>query len=422
MSKSLTKYHAEAWDILQHLFKRKSINDRTIRFAAIFSENLNLECLKKSVDLSADAFPLIRCGFHENCGRPYWEDKGHTAENMVELVETADVDAAVWETLPREADEANGPQVKITLIRNGETDTLCVTINHMLCDAAGFKEYLYLLSSIYTGVEKDPGYRPVPLSGRRDLGQVMRTFSPLDRIKIFAGSNDMTKPDSTRFDFEGDLRHPFIEMKAVPREKVRRLKDYARLHGATVNDVLLTAYIRALYRHFGRAVVLPCVVDLRKYLPTRKAGNICNLVTNLTCDIGTDVGASFDSTLKKVKEKMDRQKADIISLKSILLMETGFRVIPYGIMGRAVDPFFSNPPIAFTNLGILDKEKLKMGKLEMTNAFMTSSVKYVPYFQIAVSTYDDIMALSANLYGTQTDRDKISGFLTAVISELYDAI
>jgi len=422
MSKSLVKYHAEAWDILQHLFKEKRINDRTIHFAATFSGNLDLECLKKTVDLSADAFPLIRCGFHERYGRPYWENKGYTSDDMVELVETENVGAAIWKALQKEADEKNGPQVKIAVIRNGKTDTLCVTINHMICDAAGFKDYLYLLSSIYTGAEKNPEYRPAPLTGKRDLGQIVKTFSWSDRIKIFIGNNDMTKPDTARFDFEGDLNHPFIEMKTVPREKVGLLKEYAKLHGATVNDVLMTAYIRALYQHFGRVVAVPCAVGLRKYLPNRKAGSICNLVTNLKCDIGDDIGASFDCTLEKVKEKMAQQKADIISLKSILLMEAAFRVIPYRVMGKSVDPFFSNPPIAFTNLGVLDKEKLKMGKTKMTNAFMTSSIKYVPYFQIAVSTFDDVMALSANLYGTQADRNIISSFLAAVISELCGAI
>lgn len=371
MSKSLVKYHAEAWDILQHLFKEKRINDRTIHFAAAFSENLDLECLKKSVDLSADVFPMIQCGFPEHGGRPYWEDKGYTSDDMVEFLETKDVDAAVWKTLQKEANETNGPQVKITIIRDGKTDTLCIAI---------------------------------------------------DRIKIFTGSNDMTKPDAAKFDFEGDLNRPFIEMKTVPREKVGLLKDYAKLHGATVNDVLLTAYIRTLYRHFGRVVSVPCAVDLRKYLPNRKAGSICNLVTNLKCDIGDGIGASFDCTLEKVKEKMAQQKANIISLKSILLMEAVFRIIPYSVMGKAVDPFFSNPLIAFTNLGILDKGKLAFGKTKMTGAFMTSSIKYVPYFQIAVSTFDDVMALSANLYGTQADRNKISSFLTAVISELCGAV
>ncbi len=422
MSRSSVKYRAEAWDILQHLFKEKRINDRTIRFEAAFLGRIDLDRLKESVALSADAFPLIRCRYHENHGRPYWQDRGYTPDDMVELLETGDVDAGVWKYLQDEADEINGPQLRIGIIRNGTADILCATINHMICDAAGFKDYLYWLSSIYTKGGKDPGYRPMSLTGRRDIGQVMRTFSWFDRIKIFTGSNDLTKNDTARFDFEGDLTHPFIEMKTIQRERFRLLRDYAKIHGATVNDVLLTAYIRTLYRHFGRSIVVPCVVDLRKYLPNRRAGSICNLVTNLTCDIGYDIGSEFDSTLEKVQQRMGQQKADISCLKSISFMEAAFRIIPYRVMGKAVDPFFSNPLIAFTNLGILDKEKLRFGETETTSAFMTSSIKYAPYFQIAVSTFDDVMALSANLYGTQADRDNVSRFLDGIVSELSEAI
>lgn len=422
MSTSSIKYQPEACDILQHLFKKKRINDRTIHFAATFSEHLNLECLKKSVDLSAGAFPLIRCGFQENSGKPYWKDKGYTSDDMVKLIETKDVNSAVWEFLLMEADEINGPQLKIGIIRSNQTDTLCVTINHMICDAAGCKDYLYWLSSIYTKAGKDPNYRPESLTGRRNLGQIMKTFSWAERVRIFAGSNDMKKHDEARFDFEGDLNNPFIELRTVPREKFRRLKDDAKALGATINDVLLTAYIRSLNQYFGHSIALPCSVDLRKYLPGRKAGSICNLVTNLKCDIGPDIGAAFDITLEKVKQEMNRQKTDIRCMKSIWLMEAGFGILPYRIMEKIIDWAFVNPPIAFTNLGILNKEKLEFGENKMTGAFMTGSVKYIPYFQIAVSTFDDVMTLSANLYGTQADRNKISHFLDGMILELYAAI
>lgn len=419
MPKSLLKYHAEAWDILQHLFKTEKINDRTIHFAATFSGNLDLNRLKKSVDLSADAFPLIRCGFRMNDGRPYWEDKGDTPGGMVEFLETEEADGGVWEFLQREADEICGPQLKIRVIRRGGTDTLCAAINHMICDAAGFKEYLYLLASIYTRLEKDPGFRPKSAMGKRDIGQIMKSFSFFDKVKIFAGSDNMTKHDAAKFDFEGDLDHPFIEMRRIPCEKLRLLKEYAKGSGATVNDVLLAAYLRTLYHHFGHAVAVPCAVDLRKYLPNRRAGSICNLVTNLTCDIGSDIGETFSATLEKVMREMKRQKGEISCMKSISLMETVLRILPFSTAKKLIGRNFANPPIALSNLGILDKERLDFGQAKMTDAFMTGSIKYAPYFQLAVSTFDEVTAFSVNLYGTQNDRDKISRFLDEMVWELY---
>jgi NRPS condensation-like uncharacterized protein len=184
----------------------------------------------------------------------------------------------------------------------------------------------------------------------------------------------------------------------------------------------MTAYIRALYQHFGRIVALPCAVDLRKYLPDRKAGSICNLVTNLKCYIG----ASFACTLEKVKITFYSELVKTMQkheIGSILHSSHGIQdVWIFQSDGKAVDPFFSNPTIALTNLGILDKGKLKFGKTEMTGAFTTRPIKYVPYFQIAVSTFDNVMALNANLYGTQADRNKISSFMVAVIAELCGTI
>lgn len=51
---------------------------------------------------------------------------------------------------------------------------------------------------------------------------------------------------------------------------------------------------------------------------------------------------------------------------------------------------------------------------------MTGSIKYSPYFQVAISTFDDQATLSVNLYGTQSDRNTISFFLDKLVKELND--
>jgi Uncharacterized protein containing a NRPS condensation (elongation) domain len=378
----------------------------------------------RAVDLSADAFPLIRCGFCDKGGRPNWEDRGYTAKHIVTLAETENTDIAMNEFLLQEIDEANGPQVKIKVLRSSNKDTLCVIINHMLVDAAGFRDYLYLLGEIYTALEKNSAYCPDSAMGKRNLLQIIKTFSFFDLVKIFVRENDVIRPKTgaDKFDFEGDLDNPFIEMREISRERFLAIKSYAKKHSATVNDVLLTAYIRTLYQFLGSVADVPCAVDLRKYLPDRKAGSMCNLISNLPCSIGDDLGNSFSDTLEKVKAEMNRQKADISCMKSVSLMEFVYRVMPYGIAKGLIEKAYSNAPIAISNLGVLNKEKLNFGKNEMTGAFMTGSIKYNPFFHISVSGFDNTLALSINLYGTKKDRKKISGFLDYMVSELFEAI
>ncbi|GEM_PF-5968854 len=38
-------------------------------------------------------------------------------------------------------------------------DKMCLIINHMVCDGAGLKEYLYLLADIYAHLENDIDYK-----------------------------------------------------------------------------------------------------------------------------------------------------------------------------------------------------------------------------------------------------------------------
>ncbi len=422
MSKgNLKSYHVEAWDTLQYLFKVKKINDHTLHFVAKFSGKLDWKRLNQAVSLSADAFPLVRCRFNENKGHPYWEDKGFASDEMVSFIEIENTDESAFEFLHKEVDTVNGPQLKIQLIRNNKADTLCVKINHMLCDAAGFKDYLYLLSSIYTQVGENPEYRPHSVMGDRKIQQVLKTFSAQDKLNIIFKKYNMAVHDKALFNFEGDLKNPFIELRTIPREQFRLLKEYAKVHDATVNDVILTAFIRVLYGLFGRVVTVPCTIDLRRHLLNHKAAGICNLVTNLSCNIGSDLGVSFDDTLDKVKLAMNKEKANIGYIKSLSLLEIAFRIFPYKTARKIVEKIFFNAPIAFTNVGILDKNKLNFGQTKISGAYMTGSIKYIPYFQLALSTFDDEVTFSINLYGTQSDRAKISSFCDKFALELQNA-
>ena len=411
------RFPVEAWDVLQSLFKEQKINDHVLHFTASFTGKLDLGFLQNSVSLTAEAFPLIRCRFSHTGRRPYWEEMRYSADEMISFVEADDAAKNIDKFLGTELDETVGPQVRFGLFREGEKDTLVVLMNHMLCDAAGFKDYLYLLCSIYTDLENNAKVH-LPALGSRRVGQLFRAFSIRDRIKILLSKNDMSTHDSAKFDLEGDLSNPFIERRIIPYEEFTGLIFYAKSRHATINDLMLTAFIRTLSRLFSRPVAVPSTIDLRKYLPQHKSEGICNLITNLTCDIGVELGTSFEDTLNKVKQVMDREKASASCLKSLMLLEKAFDILPYSKAKSILDKSFSNAPIAFTNIGILDKNRLSFGTAVVSDAYMTGSIKYSPYFQMAISTYDNQASLSVNLYGTASDRKKISDFLDDVILEL----
>ena len=61
---------------------------------------------------------------------------------------------------------------------------------------------------------------------------------------------------------------------------------------------------------------------------------------------------------------------------------------------------------------------MAFGNLRPNDAFLCGSIKYKPYFQLAMSSYDGQLTLSANLYGSAVDRDRIRSFLDEIEAEL----
>ena len=67
------------------------------------------------------------------------------------------------------------PNVKVKLIRSTQDDTLCIKMNHATCDGAGAKEYVILLSEIYSAIDKENGtFIPNPkIAGRKDQEKLL---------------------------------------------------------------------------------------------------------------------------------------------------------------------------------------------------------------------------------------------------------
>ena len=160
------------------------------------------------------------------------------------------------------------------------------------------------------------------------------------------------------------------------------------------------------------------MIDLRRYLSERKAKAICNLTSTIICDIGSEIGDSFDETVTKVKYAMDGQKSNFPGLNGLFILDSIFKLLPYPIVKKIMESVFVNPSIALTNIGIIDKEKLKFDNLNIEDAFITGSIKYYPYFQLALTSFDDTITFTINIYGTERDRQQIKSFFSLLDNEL----
>ena len=433
------RYRAEIWDIMQYIFA--SSFDHQIHFLIKFDSFIDIGRFKKAVDLLIIEFPLIGCRFLESGNHPFWEEAGFRAEDIVFFQKTQNINEEIQKAFGPKIDEFNDPQLRIHIIRSMKEDTLCININHMLCDGEGYRDIIYRLSTIYsrletqlemhTDLDDEPhietrsGHKVDNNTtginmGCRDAWQVLQPFNIKDKIKILFNRYDLKKNEMTTiYDLEGDVNTPFLVYHTITQAKFKMIKNYAKSKDASINDVLLTAYIRTLYKHLNMQVpAIQCVVNLRKYITKKEAVGFCNLTSTLMCNIGDHIGDGFESTLKTVKKVMDEEKGKLNCLNLIMKLEIVYRILPYQIFKRKVLESNCFPPLAMSNIGIIDKERLVFGEMKVTNAFITGSIKYKPLIQLSLSTYDNRITFSFGFHGTPSDQRKLTELLEEFEKEL----
>ena len=411
------KMKAEAFDRLQYFYGK--VHEPLIHANMEFAGQIDEEILKQAVTLSIEAVPLIGCCFNTEANNPCWVKHKFTGNDVIRVVETDDACL-----LTVSIDIRHEPQLKIFLVRKQDNESrLYFIMNHMVCDGSGFKEYLYLLADLYTKLSEGKKAQPPLPVETRSARMLFSNMEITEKIGMLFSKYDLSAQKfQVVLPFEGDETNPFFVTAQIAEGDFNKMKAFAKSHRATVNDVILTAYVRVLSRVTQTArIIMPCPVDLRRYLPPNQNYGVCNLTSNYFCDVTVKAEELFSDTLSNVAGQMKVQKESKACLKSVMMLEVVFKVLNFKTIKRNFDKLFTLPVISFTNLGVISKELLKFGNISVKSLFITGAIKHVPYFQIAVSTFDDVCTLSSNLYGTVQDRLQIERYLEAIIAEIRGA-
>ncbi len=324
-------------------------------------------------------------------------------------------------------DESIGPQIKVCLLDSG-SPAVALTMNHMAGDAAAFKDYLYLLCRTYTGILADPGYEPVAIAGDRSMRGVLRRFGMAVKLKsLLSHSKENNRSGDHRFPLSegGDVR-PFILTRKLGRESLEAIHGYCTTRRATLNDAVLAAYYRCLFRSLalpcGAELRLPVMVDMRRYLDDgAKSGALANLSSTVITRLELRPEERFADTLARIKAEMDDKKGGDLGLNGFIKLDLVYKLLPDRRANHLLRSRLKNPLICMTNVGILDAARLSLGDQRPRDAFLCGSIKHKPHFQLAMSSYDGELTLSANLYGTAADRERVASFLDDVERELCTA-
>ena len=414
------RYKAEAFDIWQYLCGQ--IYDPLIRCRIDFVGRVDEEALRRAVTESLGTIPLMGCCFEGSGRKPYWIDRGFTGEDMIRVVEAGpDVDGEIVRAYSSRIDVGSEPPLKIILVRSGGGDTLCAIVSHLVCDGAGFKEYLYLVAELYTKVRH--GERlPVPHRYDRSTKPLYARVGPMERIRILRTPQpvyDFTLKDQCGVDFHSGESETFMEHRTVSSEDFSSFRAFAKQNGATVNDGLMALFARSFCRETATThMAFTSTIDYRRFIPPGVNYGITNYAGNCTCSLPVEPGESLQRTLTRVSSQMRVYKTGKYSLRGAIGCDVAVRLFSFTWMKKHCAAILATPAVAFTNIGIFDVGEPGFDRTPIRSVSMTASIKPRPYLQLSASTYRGTCTLSCNIYGSQEERLFVDRILDGIVEEI----
>ncbi len=411
-----------------------------IQFVMNMDGRLDFDKLVKAVRISADAEPVMGCRFVKN-DPPYWERFKDIDEpnKFCSIEETVDPDKGVKRFLQEPMKMDTDPMMLLRIIRSESSDTLVVKINHVVCDGAGARDYVLLLADIYSHLEAGDDTYPsqVSVRDRKDFDELKIAFSnesPRTSWSIL----QQVPSSSWNFPWKNMLMgETRFAINRLPFGQLDLMSTYAKGRNATINDLILTAVFRAMFKiskpPYGIPMDIPITIDLRKYLPDHEADAIRNLSGGIVIKIGRMPHESFEETLSRVAVYTRDMRAKHPSVMNLFWADyvesLSFRQICgyYKFVSKILDFTSLNPLFtigrggpALSNCGIISKSLIHFGKNTVTDAYIIPPAIRAPGILIVASSYNGILTLGVGYYKSSVHKADMENLLDRVKKELLD--
>ncbi len=301
--------------------------------------------------------------------------------------------------------------------------------NHTCCDATGVKEYLQLLSDIYTAIEPEMGIF-VPKPRRRTRSDQDRLFETLGIKDPDSAWNPLLEIPKTLWPFPWQPGLPEIPrtvISKIPAGHIEGMRKYGKSRDATINDLLLTSYYRVMFElsqpPYDTPMDIGSTVDLRRYLPDHKTEAIRCFSGGIYTKLSRKAQEPFDSTLARVVSMMKEIKRNTPGLQSAVGLEriekANFHetIAFYRTAGQNYRYTDMCAP-ALSNLGYLSKTPFKFGDATVTDAHIVPPSVCAPGLLICIGSYNDIMTMAISYYDPQVPREFVENILLLIKSEL----
>jgi len=386
---------------------------RQITIVLSFTGHLDHHAVKNALRAILEVEPILGCRLVGEGRKAYWERRDDLNSLEILTVEEGPVpDDAVKRFAARTDPE--GAPVQGLLLRNKGGDALCISVSHAVTDAAGAKELLPVLSELYTRYMAETDFWP--LQGDYSDRGYWQLFNSAGLIETLSTIPAVSEPEP-RFRFPGPAgagepgRDQDMAKLVIGPERFRAIREAAVSRGATLTDVLLTAFFRALCRTLHppeeEALPLQVSVDMRYLLPeedNHRVANLCGAVYPVLAWIPDE---QFRTTLSRAKEQMDSFTSGYPGLAGIL--HSSFAT-DFGSAGKKASGDAFIPRLEDT--GMIDERDIMFGDIPVSGVYLLCSAMPGEGPVLCVSTFRDTLTLAV---GYESGREQL---MDAIVREL----
>lgn len=445
-SENLDGFPASGHDILNHL---SQYNMPFLQLQAILKLDgrLSLDKINKAIRLSVDVEPVFGCSFVES-NPPFWKRLNNLDEiAFCSIEETDNADEAVKLFIQEPLKIDSDANIKAKIIRLKEHDILALKINNVCCDGIYAKEYIQLLSNIYSCIDQeDADYKAESridsMVNESILYEELGSAHPEFKWNLMLEFPKTMWAFPWRSSGKDDIRYA---INRITHASLDSIYQYGKSRGATLDDLILTSFYRAMFKLskpiYGIPMDITSKTDLRSYIKDNRTHLARNFSGGFITSIAKISNESFEDTLSRVVKANAENSTQLFSNSSRLiciskavseeylgktcysyLVNYSERLSKYSEINKSQPYYVGN--ICFPelyNLGDISRALIKFGDTIVSDAYLLPPAIRAPGFMLFSNSYNDILTMSIGYYKDSISHKDIENLLTTIEKELLRA-
>ncbi|MBQ8183722.1 MAG: hypothetical protein IJ025_07495 [Clostridia bacterium] len=392
--------------------------DRMARFEVDYDFIIDEEAFKNVAICWLECAPFMHSQVINSPLSPYWKVSDYNINDMVVAKTVDDIDLAREDFFSKSIPLSCNVQMNIGLFYCKGKSYVCFIWNHMCFDGGGYKSFWSDFCKNYSDYVLK-GISPVNFStGSRKYTDIYK-----DMDKTFAkGAKkqfaNISPRDNHTLPFESNekIDNVVIVAREIDEYNFSKATSYAKNVGATVNDVIVAAYIDAFGKVTGmnadEGINVSCATDLRRHIKDPSSIGYTNHVSFIHCNIKKK-GENIRETIKNVSAKTKELKKDpYIGLHGLPLLNIAYKTMVYLQAETVVKLFYNNPTLSVSNVGAIDTVSFSMAGNPPFSAFVAGAAKNKPCAVMTALSINGVLKVSMCLRGNEKDKNLLEEFFT----------